>query len=105
MTPADVVLSLQGTRRQRGSEPDGFRLEVPRLMVRRGECVAITGPSGSGKSTLLDLLGLVLAPDRSDGFVLRPAADAAAGLVYSVPAINRPCHPRHRHPPHPRSMR
>ncbi|MFO1062192.1 MAG: ABC transporter ATP-binding protein [Dongiaceae bacterium] len=77
MTAADVVLSLRGTRRQRGSEPDGFRLEVPQLVVRQGECVAVTGPSGSGKSTLLDLLGLVLAPDRSDGFVLRPTADAA----------------------------
>jgi putative ABC transport system ATP-binding protein len=72
---ADLVLDVRGTSRQRGSTADGFRLEVPRLAVRRGECVAITGPSGSGKSTLLDLLGLVLAPDRTDGFLLKPTDD------------------------------
>jgi putative ABC transport system ATP-binding protein len=65
-----VVLSLTGTTRQRGGDKDGFRLEVPNLRIRRGECVAITGPSGCGKSTLLDLLGLVLRPDRCGGFTL-----------------------------------
>ncbi|MBL8668178.1 MAG: ABC transporter ATP-binding protein [Rhodospirillales bacterium] len=81
MTGADVVLSLAGTRRQRGSESDGFRLEVSHLALRRGECIAITGPSGSGKSTLLDLLGLVLAPDRSDGFMLNPQPGAAIDVA------------------------
>ena len=81
MTGADVVLRLAETRRQRGGEPDGFRLEVPHLAVQRGECVAVTGPSGSGKTTLLDLLGLVLAPDRSDGFVLSPEPGAAIDVA------------------------
>ena len=97
MTTADVVLSVKGTRRQRGSEPDGFRLEVPRLAVQRGECVAITGPSGSGKSTLLDLLGLVLAPDRSEGFALKPAA----GPAIDVARLWQDARPR-RAGPHPR---
>ena len=77
MNHADAVLSLWGTSRQRGDGEDAFRLEVPRLSIRRGECVAITGPSGCGKSTLLDLLGLVLAPDRADGFILKTNADPA----------------------------
>ena len=81
MTTADVVLSVKGTRRQRGSEPDGFRLEVPQLTVQRGECIAVTGPSGSGKSTLLDLLGLVLAPDCSESFALKPAAGPAIDVA------------------------
>ena len=75
MTEADLVLSVRGTSRKRGGDADGFRLEVPRFCVRRGECVAITGPSGSGKSTLLDLLGLVLAPDRAEGFSLKAGDD------------------------------
>lgn len=70
MSDAEVVLSVTGTIRQRGGD-DGFRLEVPCLDVRRGECIAITGPSGSGKSTLLDLLGLVLRPDRCGAFEMR----------------------------------
>ncbi len=76
MTDADLVLNVWGTSRRRGNGADGFCLEVPRLAVRRGECVAITGPSGSGKSTLLDVLGLVLAPDRADGFSLKPGDGA-----------------------------
>jgi putative ABC transport system ATP-binding protein len=70
VTDAEVVLSVTGAARQRGGD-DGFRLEVPCLEVRRGECIAITGPSGCGKSTLLDLLGLVLRPDRCAAFELR----------------------------------
>jgi putative ABC transport system ATP-binding protein len=70
VSDAEVVLSVTGATRQRGGD-DGFRLEVPRLGVRRGECIAITGPSGCGKSTLLDLLGLVLRPDRCAAFEMR----------------------------------
>jgi len=35
--------------------------------IAAGEMVAIMGPSGSGKSTLMHILGLLHAPDRSDG--------------------------------------
>lgn len=37
-------------------------LDIPELVVRRGEKVFIRGPSGSGKTTLLGLLGGVLTP-------------------------------------------
>ena len=37
------------------------------VSIAAGEMVAIMGPSASGKSTLMHLLGLLHAPDRSDG--------------------------------------
>ena len=39
-----------------------FRLQVPRLDVADGECVAIIGASGSGKTTLLDLVAGIRQP-------------------------------------------
>lgn len=46
----------------------GFTLDVPELIVRRGEKVALVGMSGCGKSTLLDLLAMVLRPDEAGRF-------------------------------------
>ncbi len=37
-------------------------LDIPRLIVKRGERVLLRGPSGSGKSTLLGIVSGVLAP-------------------------------------------
>ena len=53
------VLSAAGLVRSQGS----FSLFCDHLILRPGQCVAITGPSGSGKSTLLALLALALEPD------------------------------------------
>lgn len=39
-----------------------FRLELPSLVVARGETVALVGPSGCGKTTLLQLLAGVEIP-------------------------------------------
>ena len=47
----------------------GFTLDVPELIVHRGEKVALVGMSGCGKSTLLDLLAMILRPDEAGQFV------------------------------------
>ena len=70
MNDSPAVLSLREISRRRGDGQDSFTLEIPSFVVRRGECVALTGPSGSGKSTMLDLLGLVLRPDTAKTFQL-----------------------------------
>ncbi|PWC40177.1 ABC transporter ATP-binding protein [Azospirillum sp. TSO22-1] len=76
-----AILHLEDVTRQRGRGPGSFRVEVPRLSVAAGECVAITGPSGSGKSTLLDLLGLVGAPESAGRFALRLTAGEAVDVA------------------------
>jgi tungstate transport system ATP-binding protein len=44
---------------------DGRRvLDVPHLVIRRGEVLTLLGENGSGKTTLLRLLGLLIRPDR-----------------------------------------
>lgn len=40
----------------------GFHLNIPRLEIAIGECVAIVGPSGSGKTTLLNLMAGTIVP-------------------------------------------
>jgi len=45
-------------------------LDIPELVVHRGETVFIRGPSGSGKTTLLGLLGAVLTPSAGQVRVL-----------------------------------
>ncbi len=43
--------------------PEGeFALDVPELVVERGERVAVIGPSGSGKTTLLHLVAGIRTP-------------------------------------------
>ena len=37
-------------------------LDVPQLVVRRGEILTLLGENGSGKTTLLRLLGLLVRP-------------------------------------------
>ena len=44
----DVAVTYDGV--------DGAVLTIPRLEIRAGERVAVTGPSGSGKSTLVNII-------------------------------------------------
>lgn len=58
----EPLLDISGLQCRRGVGAKAYRVELPRLMLRRGEVLALTGASGSGKSTLLEVLGLVAAP-------------------------------------------
>lgn len=59
----------------------GFELLVERLVVHRGEAVALAGPSGSGKSTLLNLLALALRPSRAGLFVFGPRSSPGVDVA------------------------
>ncbi len=58
---SDAVISLQNLQ-FRWSRQGPLVLDIPHLVVTRGERVFIYGPSGSGKTTLLNLLSGVTAP-------------------------------------------
>jgi ABC-type lipoprotein export system ATPase subunit len=44
----------------------GFKLRVSKLLVARGERIAIVGPSGSGKTTLLHLISGIIQPQQGN---------------------------------------
>lgn len=64
------LFKLQGVSKIRTSGP-GYVLDIPQLIIKPGDKIAITGPSGSGKSTALDILGMTLQPDQTDQFLLQ----------------------------------
>ena len=59
-----------------GYRVGGFRIDIPNLVVKTGEKVAVIGPSGCGKTTLLHLLAGVLVP--SAGRIAVDGTDVSA---------------------------
>ena len=57
------ALTIEGMAIERRSAESTLTLVVEKLVLNRGEAVALTGVSGCGKSTLLDVLAMVLWPD------------------------------------------
>jgi len=74
MTPP-AVIRLQGVTVEAGGR---VLLQVPELLIRAGERVALVGANGAGKSTLLRLLTGLAVPARGEVEVLGRRLDAAA---------------------------
>jgi len=66
------LLDLRDVAVQRGTGAEGFRLDVPELVLERGGRLALLGASGSGKSTLLELLALAAPPQSAVLFHFAP---------------------------------
>ncbi|MFU0873446.1 ABC transporter ATP-binding protein [Kluyvera sichuanensis] len=54
----------------RGQSSQAHYVNLPQLMLRPGQVVAVTGESGCGKSTLLEAIGLLLSPEKVGRFEL-----------------------------------
>lgn len=67
---APVLLDIRNLHVVRGQGDATFKVRLPSLLLAQGEVAAIVGESGCGKSTLLEALGLLLAPQKVDRFLL-----------------------------------
>lgn len=76
-----TLLEVEHLRFRRGSGEQSFSVELPRLVLDKGEMLAVTGESGSGKSTVLELLGLVAKPDRGARFDLQRADGSRSDIA------------------------
>lgn len=65
-----TVYSLKNVVKSRLVDGAGFRLQIPSIVIKAEENIALVGYSGCGKSTLLDMLALALHPDSMDEFSL-----------------------------------
>ena len=74
MTP---VIELAGIRVAHAGQAV---LDVPHLIVRPGEMLAVIGPNGAGKSTLLRVMGLLQTPDAGAVKFQGETVTAAQGL-------------------------
>ena len=66
---AESIIHLQNIR-FRWPEQDNDLLNIPELVVTKGEHLFIQGPSGSGKTTLLNLITGISVPDAGSVMVL-----------------------------------
>lgn len=64
------MLVIKQLEISRSTGKTSFRVCLPELKLRAGDVVVIQGDSGSGKSTLLEMIGMILKPDKVDGFKL-----------------------------------
>lgn len=64
------MLVIKQLEISRSTGKSSFRVCLPELQLRAGDVVVIQGDSGSGKSTLLEMIGMILKPDKVDGFKL-----------------------------------
>ena len=82
---------------RRGGEVDGFRLDIPRLVLEPGRVHVLEGPSGAGKSTLLETLALLAPMTALDSFVLRlcpPYGEVRLDTPLAEAALDRFAHLR-----------
>jgi len=71
----DVLLEAKNLRVVRGGS---VLVDVPSLVVRKGDVLAVIGPNGAGKTTLLQALAHLLKP--FDGTVFFEGLEVAKGL-------------------------
>ena len=64
------MLHIENLRIVRGQGSQAHHVNLPQLMLRPGQVVAVTGESGCGKSTLLEAIGLLLSPEKIGRFEL-----------------------------------
>ncbi|WP_333495250.1 ABC transporter ATP-binding protein [Kluyvera sp. CHPC 1.251] len=64
------MLHIENLRIVRGQGSQAHHVNLPQLMLRPGQVVAVTGESGCGKSTLLEAIGLLLSPGKIGRFEL-----------------------------------
>ncbi|MDR1920617.1 MAG: ATP-binding cassette domain-containing protein [Candidatus Adiutrix sp.] len=77
----EILMRTRGLVKTRtGGSAGGYELSAPRLDLRVGERLMLTGDSGSGKSTALDMLALALKPDAAEEFIWRPESDGRTDL-------------------------
>lgn len=74
----EAVVDLKDVKVFRGTR---MVLDVPRLVVRRGEALAVVGPNGAGKSTLLQVMACLLRPGAGEVVVCGEKVERRTNLL------------------------